>query len=566
MKITARTASIIAGSILLLGGLSHAERGDPPRLVLVIAVDQLRADYLERFGRWFLPAADGETVGGFRFLMDRGAWFVDAHHDHYPLYTGPGHAAIMTGAYPYKHGIVSNGWYDRTLQPPGPRNCVEDASYPEVGGDGKGRPVSPMTLRVTTVGDELKMATGGRSKVWGLAFKDRSAVLMAGHLADGALWGGWGVSGWVTSTYYARDGELPDWVARWNALRKPETYFGRKWELSLPREAFGDLWPAGVAPGPDVAGLGAEFPHVLQGGGDPHADRFYGAFGLTPFGNEFLVDTAMELVRQEHLGEDEIPDVLALGFSTNDGTGHVYGANSAEVADLTIQTDRQLSRLFNFLRQRIPGGLAGVTIVLTADHGASPTLGVARDRGLPAGFVDAARAGDEIEAALDGAFGSGDWIVSVNSTGLYLNLATVEAKGAEREKVERATAEAAMRIPGVYAAYTRHQILSGALPATALAGVVARSYHPLRGADVVWVMDSLHIAGEVETGATHGAPYAYDTSVPLLFEGRGIRPGRFAQRVSTIDIAPTLSAILSTLHPSGCEGRILAEALTGFGG
>jgi len=565
MKRSLAMTAIVACALALAGALPHAAQEEKPRLVLVVAVDQLRADYIERLGKFFLPAAEGDKVGGFRFLMDKGAWFLDAHQDHYPLYTGPGHAAIMTGAYPYKHGIISNGWYDRTLSPPAPRNCVEDAGYPEVGGDGKGRPVSPMTLRVTTVGDELKMATGGRAKVWGLAFKDRSAVLMAGHLADGALWGGWGISGWVTSTYYAHDGKLPGWVTRWNAQKRPESYFGRKWELSLPGEALDDLWPAGPPETPDVAGLGGSFPHVLQGQAGPQTERFYSAFGLTPFGNEFLVDTAIELIREERLGEDDVPDILALGFSTNDGTGHVYGANSAEVADVTYQTDRQLSRLFNFLKETIPGGLARVTIVLTADHGASPTLGVARDRGLPAGFVDVAKAGDEIDAGLDAAFGIGDWLVSVNGTGLYLDLDTVKEKGADREKVEGAAAELASEVPGMYAAYARHQILAGALPPTALAATVARSYHPLIGPDVVFVMDSLHVAGEVELGATHGAPYAYDTSVPLLLGGEGIRPGRYAGRVSTVDIAATLSAILGTLHPSGCEGRILGEALAGIG-
>ncbi len=537
-----------------------------PRLVVLISIDQFRADYLARFADLYRPAEGKGGVGGFRYLMERGAYNTDAHHDHYPLFTGPGHSIHLTGAPPYKTGIVGNDWFDRTLN--AERYCVEDTKSPLVGAadpDGK-RGVSPATLRVSTVGDELKMATGGKAKVWGLAFKDRAAILMAGHLADGVLWFDDETAAWISSRFYFKDGHLPGWVADWNAAKKIDPFFGKTWSLSVPPAALDRLWKPGNEFAGPRPGLGKSFPHPITGGLDKPGKAFYGAFESTPYGNQYVLETAAELVRREKLGADGVPDLLAINLSTNDYIGHSFGPDSAEVLDAAVATDRQLSDLFRFLARTVPGGLASVTIVLTADHGVAPMVEEKKREGFATAlaYQDPAL-GAAAKAALEAAFGAGDWSQGLVEYNFYLNLEELKKKGIEPAKAEAVAAEAFRRQPGVYAAYTRGQILEGRMPPTDIARRVTLGFHPAVSGDVVIVLDPYTVPnygkGTVATGTTHGTPYAYDTSVPLLLAGAGIKPGRYTARVSTLDIAPTLSDLLGILQPSGCEGHVLSQSL-----
>jgi hypothetical protein len=574
----------------------------PPRLVVLISIDQFRGDYLTRFADLFLPAgaAAGQggkagKLGGFRYLMERGAYFTDAHHDHFPLFTGPGHAVLLTGALPYKSGIVGNGWYDRELGRR--RYCVEDEASPLVGTaagatgsggtasggaagagavgavpGGSPRPgISPATLRVDTVGDELKMATGGRAKVWGLALKDRAAVLMAGRLADGALWFDEESGAWISSRYYLPDGALPAWVAAWNARRRVDAWFGKKWTLSVPTSALERLWTPGSRWANDPWALGTGFPHLVNGGsggsggsggnggGTRPGKDFYSAFATTPFGNDYTLDTARELVRREGLGRRDVPDVLAINLSSNDYIGHAFGPDSPEVLDVTVRTDRQLAGFFEFLDQAVPGGLGRVLLAVTADHGVAPIPGAAREGKLPAGAYDEAMVEAAAERALAAAFGPGKWVTALVEANLYLDLAALDAHQVKHAAAEETAAAAIARLPGIYAAYGRTSILEGRLPPTDVALRVARGFHPKVSGDVVLVSEPFWVPGKL-SGTTHGSPYAYDTQVPLLLAGPGIRAGRHAQRVSTLDLAPTLADLLGVLQPAGCEGRVLAEA------
>jgi hypothetical protein len=550
-----------------------------PRLVVLISIDQFRADYLTRFADLYRPAADSQGVGGFRYLMERGAYHTDAHHDHYPLFTGPGHSVLLTGAPPYKSGIVGNSWFDREAGKE--RYCVRDWSENGrlVGGRTDPDPetqkkrdadsgVSPATLRVSTVGDELKMATGGRAKVWGLAFKDRAAVLMAGHLPDGVLWLDGETGAWISSRFYltfAGASGLPQWVADWNAAKRIDAYFGKPWTLSVPPAALARLW----APHNEFAnprnGLGKSFPHPVDGGLSRPGAAFYDAFTSTPYGNEYALATAEELIRREKLGQDAVPDLLAINLSSNDYIGHAFGPDSAEVLDASVQTDRQLSDFFRFLGRTVPGGLRAVTLVVTADHGVAPMVEEMAEQGFAtAGSYPEKGLKDAVKAALDAAAGSGDWVKDLVEFNLYLDPETLKAKGVEPARAEEIAAEALRRQPGIYAAYTRGQILGGRLPDTEIGRRIVLGFHPKVSGDVVIVLDPYVVPGSggaVVKGTTHGTTYAYDTSVPLLLAGAGIRPGRYTQRVSTLDIAPTLSELLGILQPSGCEGHVLSPAL-----
>lgn len=566
-----RSTALAITLLFLLGPAIQAVPPAKPRLVVLISIDQFRADYQSRFEDLYLPAATQAGPGGFRYLMEKGAYHTDAHHDHFPLYTGPGHSIHFTGAPPYKSGIISNDWFDRDMD--SERYCVRDPKSPLVGADDpEGKlGVSPATLRVTTVGDELKMATGGQAKVWGLAFKDRAAVLMAGHLADGVLWFNDKAGAWISSRYYCKDGTLPQWVVDWNAQKKIDARIaelGQRWKPLLTgaqlAEAQKRLWTPRNENVSDPSGLGKTF------GTDGHPVASYKAFATTPFGNEYVLATARELIAREELGKDAIPDILALNFSSNDYIGHAYGPDSAEVLDASIRTDRQLSEFFQYLDKAIPGGLASVTIVLTADHGVAPIAAETTAAGLPAGtFIDLALQ-NEAEKALKAALGDapagpdgkeGSWTKAMVEDNYYLDLDALQAKGIPAERAEAIVAAALRSQPGIYAAYTRTQILEGRMLDNDIARRVARSFHPKVSGNVVIVPEPQWMPGYGSgTGTTHGSPYTYDTSVPLLMAGFGIRPGRYTERVSTLDIAPTLSDILGILQPSGCEGRILSQA------
>lgn len=563
---TRRLRPVALAIVCLLLAVSAFAAPVKPRLVVLISIDQFRADYLARFSDLFLPVEGPQGVGGFRWLMERGAYHTDAHHDHYPLFTGPGHSIHFTGAPPYKTGIVGNEWFDREMN--AVRYCVQDPKSPLVGAadpDGK-RGISPITLRTSTVGDELKMATGGQGKVWGLALKDRAGVLMAGHLADGVLWFDEETSAWISSRFYFKSGQLPDWVTSWNAAKKIDPFFGKTWNLSVPPAALKRLWTPRNEFANPRPGLGKAFPHPITGGLDKPGKAFYAAFESTPYANEYVLETAEELIRREKLGQDAIPDILAINLSTNDYIGHSFGPDSPEALDVTVQSDRQISRFFRFLGKAVPGGLQNVTIVLTADHGVSPMVEEMAKAGLPtAGGYQEKALTDAVKAALDKAFGPGDWLKALSEFNLYLDVDSLRQKGIEPAKAEEVAAEALRRQPGIYAAYTRDQIVEGRVPDTDIGHRVMLGFHPKVSGDVVIVLDPYTVTnysgGSVVKGTTHGTTYAYDTSVPLILAGTRIKPGRYTQRVSTLDIAPTLSELLGVLQPSGCEGHVLSPAL-----
>jgi predicted AlkP superfamily pyrophosphatase or phosphodiesterase len=599
LAIASLTAAGAAGPGAASGPSAVGLSGSRPRLVVVISIDQFRGDYLTRFADLWLPAVGVARtpgrevpgkVGGFRYLMERGAYFTDARHDHYPLFTGPGHAVLLTGAPPYKSGIVGNSWFDRELGRR--RYCVADDASPLVGtattasargaagtadamgatrtadassatlGATRASPasgISPATLRVSTVGDELKMATGGRARVWGLALKDRAAVLMAGRLADGALWFDEASGAWISSRFYRPDGTLPPWVAAWNAERHADAWFGKEWTLSVPAAALARVWTPGSRWAADPSALGTGFPHLVNGGGARPGKDFYNAFATTPFGNDFTLEMARELIRREGLGQGEVPDLLAINLSSNDYIGHAFGPDSPEVLDAAVRTDRQLADFFAFLDQVVPGGLGGVLLAVSADHGVAPVPGAAREAKLPAGAYDEEAVAAAAERALQAAYGPGKWVTALVESNLYLDLAALDAHRVQHAAAEDVAGAAVARLPGIYAAYGRTRILEGGLPRTDIGDRIERSFHPKLSGDLVLVSEPFWVPGTL-SGTTHGSPYAYDTHVPLLLAGPGIRPGRYAARVSTLDLAPTLADLLGVLPPAGSEGRVLAEA------
>lgn len=567
-------------------GAERSIRGQQrPRLVVVISIDQFRADYLTRLGDLLLPAeGEGGLPGGFNWLTTRGAWFVDARYEHTPLFTGPGHAVIMTGAHPYKSGIISNDWWDRSTRKH--VYCVDDAKSAVVGASqqSKAKPMSAALLRSSTVGDELKLATGGAAKVITLALKDRAAILLGGHAQDVSIWYDATDGRWISSSAYCRDGKLPAWVAAVNDEHIPDRMLGQKWVPLLGDEIMSMRSAPTRAVGEDLPeGMGASFPHTV---GAEKSRANYRAFAFTPAANKFVFDTAARAVADEKLGQDDIPDILAINLSTNDYIGHCWGPYSPESLDVTVRTDRQLAEFLAVLAKAVPGGLDRVMVVLTADHGVAPVPEDASEppNSISAGRFNAAAVLNTISGALGVRFGEIEgkpWLgVDIVKEGvesafmdgfIYFNPDAVSAAIAggrvtSVRELETVACDAvnAARIQGVYACYGRTQILEGRIADTDLTRHLSKGVHPVLSSDLFVTPEPFWLQEPMSDGhaTSHGTPYVYDTHVPVIVCAPGIlRPGVYADPVSPADIAPTISLVLGVEFPSGCDGRPLLSAL-----
>jgi predicted AlkP superfamily pyrophosphatase or phosphodiesterase len=537
--------------LLVLGGCSSAlpsvpasaaaapARAGRPRLAVIVVVDQLRADYLERFAPHF--------TGGFKRLIDDGRLFANAHFEQWPAVTAAGHATISTGATPADHGIVGNSWYDRAERRD--VDSVADPNSPQVPGGGRG--ASPWRLRGSTISDELKLATRGRGKVVSVALKDRSAILLGGRGPDAALWFDEGSGSFVTSRFYGE--RLPTWVERFNASRPADRFFGMRWDLLLPEAAYAD---SGADDGPDELPVwgGRTFPHLPSEGLSGASAAFYGRVVRSPFGNELLVAAARAALEGEALGTDEITDLLCVSFSSNDYVGHAYGPYSREVQDLTLRTDLALGALMELLDAKV--GKDGYVLVLTSDHGVAPTP--SDSAALGGRYMRTEPAGPAIDKALEKKFGAGPWLLSVSSyMGVNLNRALAEERGVAYAELERAAAEEFRRVAGVRSVFTASELASGrAGDGSVVARRVGASYYPERSADLIVILEPF-VVPTTPGGASHGTPYTYDSHVPVIFYGPGVAEGIVTEPVAATDVAPTLSALLGLTPPSNSTGRPL---------
>jgi predicted AlkP superfamily pyrophosphatase or phosphodiesterase len=514
------------------------------KIVLGIVIDQFRYDYLTRFEDQF-----GE--GGFKRFLKSGAVFSNAHYPYTPTVTACGHAAFMSGASPAHNGIVGNEWFDRKM---GRRTTsVADANTTLLGGPAGATGMSPVRLVGSTLGDQLKFHTAGQSKVIGMSYKDRSAILPVGKHPNGAYWFSASNGTFVSSSYYFS--ALPAWVQKFNQEQNPARYFGKVWERLLPEAAYArslrDDYPY------EKWAFGTKFPYTINGGETQPGTKFYTQFEYTPYANEQLVAFAKAAIENEKLGQDEVPDLLTISFSANDLLGHSFGPYSQEVQDITLRTDRVLADLFAYLEQKI--GWQNVVVAMTADHGVGPIPEYAQEYGL-GGRIEANAIGAVVEAALNQRFGTDKWILALSNGNIYFDYAALERRKASRAEVERIASAAIVQIPGIAECFTRTQIVTGQMPKTAIARSVAEGFYPDRSGDLVIVPQPFYLAGE-SIVASHGTPYSYDTHVPVIFYGAGIQAGIFTTASSPLDIAPTLSAVLKIEQPSNSVGQILAEAI-----
>jgi predicted AlkP superfamily pyrophosphatase or phosphodiesterase len=545
-----------------------------PRLVLLVVVDQFRYDYLERFGDLFVE-------NGIRRLMRQGAQWTEANYDHYPTYTAPGHATMMTGAWPAETGIVGNEWPDRET---GQRvTSVSDETERLLGGGEGEAGASPRRLMASTIGDELRLTTNDRSKVIGISVKDRSAILPAGRHASAAYWFNTQSGKMVSSTYYFK--ELPGWVQKYNEARPADKYFGARWQRLLPESEYLKRMGADTPPWENigrVAGDTNSFPHIITGGASGPGRDFYNALDYSPFSNDLLLSFATQAITNEGLGDDEDTDILSVSFSANDYVGHRYGTYSQELMDITVRVDRQIAALLDFVDRRV--GLKNTIVIFTADHGAGllPEHADALRLGLNGGRVFVADVLRAIRQAISARYNPknrtpdptadyiyqyrlGERLLDAFYKGqLYFNPVALKRDGVEQAEIERIAGEAAMTVKGISRYFTRTQLELGSIsPADPVARRVLHGFYPRHSGDVIILTDPFVQLSDVTVTDLHGSPYAYDTHVPLIIMGSGLLPGRYRQRAAPSDIAPTLAAILRLQAPSNSVGRVLSEAFPG---
>lgn len=556
---------------LVTVGICEAQtQTKPPRLLVVLSVDQFCQEYLIRFQDNF-PTAPGESF--FLKVRGEGAWYPNCHHKHAFTITAPGHAVQLTGAYPNTHGIIENEWFDRATGKV--RYCAADPTV-EVIGIPAGKPMSPRQLLVDTVGDRLKLVNRA-SKVFGVAIKDRAAILMSGHLADGAFW--MEKNQWVTSTYYRND--LPGYLRTINEGKVIEQYRGKSWDLLLAKEKYHNRqFPDDNPHENPPSGWTAAFPHAFAKAGELTADKFGDHVLFSPYGNEFTLLTAREIIENEKLGADDVPDLLTINFSSNDYVGHAFGPQSFEVEDITYRMDRQLAAFVKYLDEQV--GRGQWTMALTADHGVAPIPELAAEQpkvgeqSLPAkrnpiGEIKVVK--ELLEALLRKDLKvkelqdakTKNVIADMDSNQIYLNYDHPNLKSNHFAQARELIREWLIKQPGIAAAATREDLLGGG--DHRLLAQMRLSFHPVRSGDVLFCYVPFGIPGAPGAnpkpkGTTHGSPYHYDTHVPLLLLGSGIVPGKYEQRISPAFLAPTAARLLGVDAPGGCQEEPLVEALT----
>ncbi len=541
-KAGAGTASALFAALLLLAlfpappsrGASDYPRR--PKLVLILVIDQFRYDYLVRFRQAF-----GE--GGFNRLLKGGANYANCRYDYATTETGPGHASLFTGAYGNLHGIISNSWYDREHHQP--MYCVEDPTTRIVGepaGAVLPMSVSPRNLLGSTLGDELRVASNFQSRVVAISLKDRSAILPGGHTANAAYWYDPATGHFITSTYYMQ--ALPAWVEEFNAAGPTKAYCGKPWEALKETPGIG-----GEVLAPAPAANNAPCPNP----------NFRAWMMETPFMNEVELNFAEAAVENERLGQGPATDLLALSLSINDYIGHEFGPYSPQVADTTVRTDRYLAAFFADLDKKL--GLANVWIALSADHGVAPSPHYIMEHHLGPGLIYTQSAADAVQQALTRAFGEANWIDFAFSAWIYLNHAALASRGADLARAQNLAAEAAASVPGIQAAFTQTQFLTGTLTDSPLARKAAHSFNSMRAGDLFLVPVPYAVPSDSTTGTTHGSPWNYDAQVPMVLWGSPFKPGVYTLPCQPIDLAPTLAALLGLTQPSDAQGTTLTDSI-----
>lgn len=540
---------IFACSVCFVFNVTSQSTNEKPKLVVGIVVDQMRQEYLYRY-------YDKFSQGGFKRLMNDGFMLKNAHYNYAPTITGPGHASVYTGTTPAVHGIIGNEFYDKVSKDF--VNCVEDSRYKPVGNDAANGKLSPSRMISSTVTDELKLFTQKRAKVIGISIKDRGAILPAGHMANAAFWFDSKSGKFISSTYYLQT--LPDWLNKFNAQNLAEKYLSQEWKTLLPIEQYTESGPDDSPYERKFSGQErSTFPYNL-----PQLRSKNDNFGMltsTPFSNDYLIQMAYAALAGEQMGKDNITDFLCISFSATDAVGHAKGPNAVEIEDIYLRLDRGIEDLLKKLDAEVGSGK--YTVFLTADHAVVDVPQYLKDSRIPAGYFSDEYLKAKLDEFLTAYYPGKSFIENISNQQIFLNQEAFSkdprSSGMDVYLVTELIGKYLMSMEGVANYYTEATIRQGNYGEEGLKGKVIRGFHPKRSGDIVYVLEpGWTEAGSIQ-GTTHGSGYTYDTHVPILFYGSGIKKGSSVEPHYITDIAPTISTLLKIKFPSGATGQPVSE-------
>lgn len=534
---------IIVFYLALTLGTSFAQSTqEKPKLIIGILVDQMRQEYLYKF-------ADRYSEGGFKRMMNEGFMMKNGHYNYIPTYTGPGHASVYTGTTPATHGIIGNTWYVRSLNKS--IYCAEDSTVTNVGGTPSNGQISPRNMLTTTITDELRFATNKRSKVVGLAIKDRGASLPAGHLGD-AYWYDSENGDFMTSTYYYDS--LPKWVQDFNAKKLPDSYLSKTWEPLYPIETYKQsIDDNNDFEAPFIGKETPTFPYILDSL-KANNDN-YGLISATPFGNSLTLDFAYAAIEGEQLGKRGETDFLAVSFSSPDYIGHRFGPASKEVEDNYLRLDLEMEKFLNYLDKTY--GKGEYLVFLSADHGVSDVATYMASENVPAGNLNVAYITGQLKGYTQQKYGVGEWIVNISNEQIFLNSELAREKGVNISDMEEDLAKFLLKFKGIKEVYTSTSMRNSAFTQDR-PSLLQMGYNHKSSGELLIILEPGWLTGGAR-GTSHGTGYSYDTNVPIMFFGWGVKHGSSSRHASITDIAPTLSMMLDIRLPNGSNGSPILE-------
>jgi hypothetical protein len=537
-----KVATIIPALLIIINVLGQQTPVQRPKLVVGIVIDQMRWDYLYRFYDRY------DANGGFKRMLNKGFTCENTLIPYAPTITACGHSSIYTGSVPAINGISGNFWWDKDQM----RSvyCTEDKSVNTVGSSSALGKMSPKNLLVTTVCDELRLATNFRGKVIGIAIKDRGGILPAGHSANAAYWYDNTVGDWITSTYYMN--ELPKWVKDFNAQKLVDKYYQQGWKLLYPANTY--VQSTADEKSYEGKPFGNSFPYDLT----KFVGKNYGQISTTPFGNTMTAEFAKAAVVAEQLGMDNITDFLAVSFSSPDYIGHTFGPNSVEAEDGYLRLDKELGSLFNFLDAKV--GKDQYTVFLSADHGVTQAPEFMKENKIPAGRVPVSAMVTKLNKAVKEKYNIDSVIVSDDNYQLHLHDARIEAAKVDKDELVEWLVDKMSAEPGIARAFALKDVNTVPLPAK-IRMMINNGYSPRRNGDIQYILLPQHVEAYSTTGTTHGLWNPYDAHIPLLWYGWGIKHGKTNRETYMTDIAATVAALLHIQMPSGCIGQVVEEVI-----
>ena len=523
------------------GSKIYPEKVNRPKLVVGLVIDQMRWDYLYRFYNRYV-------TGGFKRLMNEGFSVENTFIPYTPTYTGCGHASIYTGSVPAINGIIGNNWYDPQLGTD--VYCAEDKTVKTVGSSNKAGEMSPKNMLVTTITDELRLATNFRSKVIGISMKDRGSILPAGHSANAAYWYDGQSGNWISSTYYMKG--LPTWLTSYNQKKVANSFYAQNWNTLFPIETY--IQSTGddkVYEGRFKNEKSSSFPHGLSN----NIDKNFDVIRSTPYGNTITFDLSKAAIQEEKLGQGGDTDFLAISCSSTDYIGHQFGPNSIEIEDTYLRLDKDIADFLSYLDKTL--GKNNYLIFLSADHAVANVPGFMEENKLPGGLVSNSFLRKGIDSLMQKKFNLNKSVITVMNNQVYFDHQLIEEQQTDFEKIKQTTLNYLKKQNGIVDAINLQAVQQATIPDEIKSRIV-NGYSAKRSGDIYFLLQSNWFDGG-NTGTTHGAWYPYDSHIPLLFMGWNVKPGKTNATYYMTDIAPTLAAMLNIQMPSGSIGKPIIQ-------